>query len=115
MGAAAAVIYGGAQPTEFAGPEWWGALEQRVSGRALELLPTELPRIHPYIDSQLQLKETLKVNLRRLTPQEFEQLLHPVFQEDELTLVLVGAVLGLAVGWGQAWADARSKRQRQPE
>jgi len=112
MGAAAAVIYGGAAPTEFAGSEWWGALESRVSSRTLDLLPVELPLVHDYIDERLRLKETLKTNLRRLTPQEFEQVLHPVFQEDEFTLVLVGAVLGLAVGWGQAWADARAKRRQ---
>ena len=111
MAAAAAVLYGGAQPTEFATAEWWGRLERRVSGRTLELLPTQLPLIHGYVDEQLQLRETLKTNLRRLTPQEFEQVLHPVFQEDEFTLILVGAVLGLAVGWGQAAADARSKRK----
>ena len=37
-------------------------------------------------------------------------MLHPVFEEDELTLVLVGAVLGGVVGWAQAWWDARGKR-----
>ena len=58
----------------------------------------------------IRLKGTLKTNLRRLTPQEFERVLHPVFEEDELTLVFVGAVLGGAVGWAQAWWDARSKR-----
>ena len=110
MAGSAAVLYGGAQPTEFATAPWWGALERRVSGRTLELLPTQLPLIHGYVDEQLQLRETLKINLRRLTPQEFEQVLHPVFQEDELTLILVGAVLGLAVGWGQAIVDARSRR-----
>ena len=38
------------------------------------------------------------------------QVLHPVFEEEELTLILVGAALGLAVGWAQAWWDARSRR-----
>lgn len=33
---------------------------------------------------------------------EFEQVLHPIFQEDELTLILVGGVLGLIVGYLQA-------------
>ena len=34
--------------------------------------------------------------------EEFEGVLHPVFQEDELTLILVGAFLGLVAGFGQA-------------
>ena len=60
--------------------------------------------------SQYSLK--LKKNLRRLTPQEFERVLHPVFEEDELTLIVVGAVLGLAVGWAQMVQDARSRQSR---
>ena len=80
----------------------------------MELLPTELPLIHGYVDDTLGLRETLKVNLRKLSPAEFEQVLHPVFQEDELTLVNVGAFLGLAVGWAQMVQDARS-RQSKPD
>ncbi len=110
MGGAASVLYGGSRPTEYAG-EMWGQLERRATSRTLELLPAELPRIHPYVDSTLALRDTLKDSLRRLSPQEFEQVLHPVFQEDELTLILVGAVLGLGAGYLQAGADARSKRK----
>ena len=109
MAGTAAVLYGGTVPTEFAGRTYWSDFETRVSSRVLELLPQELPRVHPYVDGALQLRPTLKDNLRKLTPQQFEQLLHPVFQEDELTLILVGAILGLIVGYGQAVWDARSK------
>ncbi|KAL1498479.1 hypothetical protein AB1Y20_013804 [Prymnesium parvum] len=112
MAGSAAVLYGGTAPTEFAGRSYWTDLEARVSGRVLGLLPQELPRIHGYVDGALQLKPTLKENLRKLTPQQFEQLLHPVFQEDELTLILVGSVLGLLVGYGQAVWDARAKAGR---
>ena len=96
---------------QIAGAAHWSALEDQASARVLELLPTELPLIHGLVDESLGLRETLKVNLRRLTPAEFEGLLHPVFQEDELTLILVGCVLGLAVGYAQAWSDARAKRR----
>ena len=34
--------------------------------------------------------------------EEVEGVLHPVFQEDELTLILVGAFLGLLAGFAQA-------------
>jgi len=33
--------------------------------------------------------------------QEFEKVLHPIFQEDELTLILVGTALGAAAGFAQ--------------
>ena len=73
MRGTAAVLYGGSDPTEFAGAEWWGALEARVSERTMELLPSELPRVHGYVDTALGLREDLNVNLRRLSPAEFEQ------------------------------------------
>ena len=40
--------------------------------------------------------------MQGLSGEEFEGVLHPVFQEDELTLILVGAFLGLVAGFGQA-------------
>jgi uncharacterized membrane protein YheB (UPF0754 family) len=108
MRGCAAVIYGS---TEFAQADgYWAGLEQRVSSRTLELLPGELTLVHGYVDSVLDISKSLRDGLRKLTPAEFERVLHPVFEEDELTLVLVGAVLGLAVGWGQLVWDRRSRR-----
>lgn len=39
--------------------------------------------------------------LQRMPPDEFENLLHPVFQEDEWILILLGGVLGAVVGIAQ--------------
>ena len=60
--------------------------------------PQELPRLHGYVDETLALKPTLKDNLRKLTPAEFERVLHPVFEEDEWKLIAVGGLLGMWVG-----------------
>ena len=64
--------------------------------------PQELPRLHGYVDETLALKPTLKDNLRKLTPAQFERVLHPVFEEDELTLILIGTALGGIAGALQA-------------
>ena len=53
-------------------------------------------------DEALDLEETLKQKMQQLSGQEFEGVLHPVFQEDELTLILVGAFLGMVAGFAQA-------------
>lgn len=37
--------------------------------------------------------------IRALTPQEFQNLLRPAFKEDEMTLVVLGAITGLLAGW----------------
>lgn len=63
--------------------------------------------VHVYVNKSLALQDSLNVRLRALSAAEFENLLHPVFQEDELTLILAGGVLGalagavqMAFGWG---------------
>jgi uncharacterized membrane protein YheB (UPF0754 family) len=36
--------------------------------------------------------------MQELPPKEFEGVLHPAFQEDEITLIFLGGVLGAIVG-----------------
>ena len=38
-------------------------------------------------------------------------MLHPIFQEDELTLIIAGGVLGAIAGGVQAWLSRRSERK----
>jgi uncharacterized membrane protein YheB (UPF0754 family) len=45
----------------------------------------------------------MRQRLSELPPDQFERVLHPAFEEDELLLILVGAVLGLLVGGLQVW------------
>jgi len=45
---------------------------------------------------------------------DFEQVLHPIFQEDELTLIVAGGALGLLAGllqdlWGKAQAAKKAR------
>ena len=65
-------------------------------------LPTHLPLVYAYSDGALDLETTLRDKMRGLSGEEFEGVLHPVFQEDELTLILVGAFLGMVAGFAQA-------------
>lgn len=37
--------------------------------------------------------------IRELSPHEFQNLLRPAFREDEMTLVILGAITGLLAGW----------------
>lgn len=37
--------------------------------------------------------------IRALTPKEFQNLLRPAFQEDEMTLVVLGGITGFLAGW----------------
>jgi hypothetical protein len=62
------------------------------------LNPKLYPELHDYVSKNLDIERTLAGRLKTLSPTEFEDLLHPVFQEDELTLIATGGVLGLVAG-----------------
>ena len=77
--------------------------------------PVEYSEIHSYVNERLDVRNTLARRLKTLSPTEFEDLLHPVFQEDEITLIATGGVLGLAagglqtqLGWGGVNAVPRA-------
>lgn len=75
-----------------------------VATRALEGLEREVTRLHPYVDATLGLEADMEASMRRLSPEAFEGVLHPIFEEDEATLIGIGAGLGLAAGALQALA-----------
>jgi len=74
--------------------------------RQMAMEPETHP-VHVYVNKTLALQDSLNVRLKALSSAEFENLLHPVFQEDELTLIIAGGILGalagaiqMAFGWG---------------
>jgi len=75
---------------------------KRITARIVDGVVKEfggfLPYGYQYSDQAMGIQETLKIKLRALPPEQFEGVLHPAFEEDEIKLILVGGVLGLAVG-----------------
>jgi uncharacterized membrane protein YheB (UPF0754 family) len=77
--------------------------------------PIKYADVHNYVNKRLDIRDTLARRLKTLSPTEFEDLLHPVFQEDEITLIATGGVLGFAagglqtqLGWGGPAAIPRA-------
>jgi uncharacterized membrane protein YheB (UPF0754 family) len=72
---------------------------KRITDRAIQVdLPKSVPIIFPYMDKVLGLESTLRVRMERMSSRQFERVLHPIFEEDELTLIIAGAVLGFGAG-----------------
>jgi hypothetical protein len=66
-------------------------LSAAVEGvRQAAINPTKYPELHLYAFQRLDIEDTLSRRLKLLSPIDFEDLLHPVFQEDEITLIAVG-------------------------
>lgn len=65
---------------------------------ALDKLPNHVPVLYDYMNSALGLESSLRQKMEQMTSAQFERVLHPIFEEDELTLILAGAALGFAAG-----------------
>lgn len=76
-------------------------VKDRVGEKIMQHAPEPLQHVERYADEAMDIENTLRTKLQELSPEEFEGLLRPVFQEDEWKLILVGGVLGVIVGFGQ--------------
>jgi uncharacterized membrane protein YheB (UPF0754 family) len=66
--------------------------------KAVHRLPNHVHVLHSYVNDKLMLENTLKTSMEQMTSVQFERVLHPIFEEDELTLIIAGGVLGFAAG-----------------
>lgn len=54
-----------------------------------------------YIKAATDIFRTNSRAMQQMPPDEFENLLHPIFKEDEWILILLGGILGAVVGFAQ--------------
>jgi len=58
---------------------------------------------HEYTTSALRVADDLCEKMEALSPEEFEGVLRPAYQQDEWKLILVGALLGMGAGFVQLY------------
>jgi len=80
------------------GEEAWARIRQRVGAAVLADLPALLPPSYDYMRDKMGVEDVMRTSLSELPPEEFEGVLHPVFEEDEIKLILVGGLLGAGAG-----------------
>lgn len=73
-------------------------MKQSAVERIITRMPDALHHIEDYADDALDLQNTLTTRLQGLSPDEFEGMLRPAFEQDEWILIAVGAALGFMVG-----------------
>ncbi|GAC1627368.1 MAG: hypothetical protein NVS9B10_16260 [Nevskia sp.] len=74
------------------------SMKRLVAEEMMKRLPETLRHIETYAADAMDLETTLATKMTELTPEEFEALLHPAFEQDEWMLIAVGASLGFLVG-----------------
>mmetsp|Transcript_26832 Transcript_26832/g.41950 ORF Transcript_26832/g.41950 Transcript_26832/m.41950 type:complete len:396 (-) Transcript_26832:233-1420(-) len=88
-----------AGPLILGGPE---GLDRLVSELRMQLL-NNVPATYPHVAERLQLEAELCEAMKGLSSARFERVLHPIFEADELTLILIGGALGGLAGYGQTF------------
>jgi uncharacterized membrane protein YheB (UPF0754 family) len=79
-------------------PEKLGAIKTRIVARLVEKVPELQPELERYLEQKLDIANTIEQKLASLPKAEFERVLRGIFEEDELILIVIGGVLGGAVG-----------------
>jgi uncharacterized membrane protein YheB (UPF0754 family) len=69
-----------------------------------ETMPHILPLTYKYMDDVMDIENTIRDALQRMPPDEFINILRPVFKQDEFKLILVGGLLGAMAGAVQQFA-----------
>jgi uncharacterized membrane protein YheB (UPF0754 family) len=82
------------------------ALRQRLLFGLLPALTSVLsearPELEAKVGSQLTVAATISESLSTMPKEEFEHVLRGIFEEDEVTLIALGGVLGASIGALQA-------------
>ena len=83
------------------GPTAAVGLRNRLENKAVELSRSALSQPAFQKDRARAIESIMVERMRALSSSEFQDLLRPCFQEDEIKLILVGAALGMLAGIGQ--------------
>ncbi|MEN9455258.1 MAG: DUF445 family protein [Neisseriaceae bacterium] len=76
-------------------------MKNRAVDRMMAEAPAVIQPLHDYSKQVLDIENTLRIKLESLPVEDFEDMLHPVFKEDEWILIALGVVLGGLVGYLQ--------------
>jgi len=93
LGAAAALAIGEAT---------LGRTKALVADRVFRGVPEMMLANELHMRNAFSIEDTLRDRLRALPSKDFEQVLHPIFEQDEWKLIIVGAIIGGIVGLAQA-------------
>lgn len=84
-----------------AGKRNFERMKNIVVEKTIQELPKSVRPVFPYAEEAMDLETIFSTRMKALSPKDFVGFLRPVFQEDELKLIIVGAVLGMLAGFGQ--------------
>ncbi len=87
--------------TLVAGKRSYEKIKNIAIEKTLKEIPNSVKPVFPYAEKAMDLENIFRTRMQNLPPKDFVDFLRPVFQEDELKLIIVGAILGMGAGIGQ--------------
>lgn len=80
------------------GSEKFLQMKEDIAQKVMKKIPTVIDASYEYTQEALGMEKTVREEMAKLPPKEFEGVLHPAFEEDEIQLIALGGVLGALVG-----------------
>lgn len=76
-------------------------MKQQIADIVIEQLPSNMSYVEKYFAERINLEQIMVDKMSQMDSQSFENLLRPIFKNDEWIIIVVGAALGFLVGLGQ--------------
>jgi uncharacterized membrane protein YheB (UPF0754 family) len=73
-------------------------MKEDIAQKVIDNIPSIIDHSYAYTQEALDMETTIRTKMQELPAPDFEGVLHPAFQEDEFTLIMLGGVLGAIVG-----------------
>lgn len=83
------------------GQQKYESIKRTVIDSVFESIPDCVPVTYDYQNFALDIETTVRERMQKLPGADFERVLHPVFEQDEIKLIVVGGLLGAATGVAQ--------------
>lgn len=83
------------------GPETFANIKEWVGEKAIEVSPEPFDDDLFVKDRGEIVREIMRARMEELSAEEFQNMLRPAFQEDEMKLIIAGGILGALAGFGQ--------------
>lgn len=80
------------------GAEQFAKLKEDIAQKVVSRIPSIIDKSYEYTQEALDMEATVAMKMQGITPAEFEGVLHPAFEEDEIQLIALGGILGATVG-----------------
>lgn len=76
-------------------------MKQQIADIVIKRLPDNVGYVEKYFAERIDLEKIMIEKMTAMDAQAFENLLRPIFKNDEWIIIVVGAALGFLVGLGQ--------------